>query len=454
MPRLNSRAFEILNAEIQRCSTNDIAGQVQQGIALKRLEKLRLQQGLPVTVVDLQETLSDLYPDFSQTVLQAAVRANRPPSRVWQRIKFATIAVAGIAGSLWVLNLPYPMIRIPVSRVAPILLLPSFMDMDYHYRQTIALVEQSDQLVNQATSAADFQLGAEKVHAAQKHLNALPVWFLGYYPQTYCRWFQCSWRFTLDEFQQARKQIARMEAKLFQETQAQTQLTQAEQDLGNAKQQYQEAPNPAEQSAAIAQWQQAIDTLGQISTQTLAGQIAQTKLAVYQRDFQKVVGFTIGNARSGNLMQAARASAEVAGELAQGPARSTTEWEEVQKHWSNAILQLEQIDVKDPDYARSRQLKATYEKNLSLARIRQQTEQESVQAYEQAQQLKERLLATVGAAKGEGIDASQLISQLQTIADTLKQVKPGTTVYPEAQELLGFAEKRLRQYEKGAGSRG
>jgi hypothetical protein len=56
--------------------------------------------------------------------------------------------------------------------------------------------------------------------------------------------FQCSWRFTLDEFQGARKEVARMDAKLFQEKNAQTQLNQADQLLGSAKQQYQEAPMP------------------------------------------------------------------------------------------------------------------------------------------------------------------------------------------------------------------
>ena len=57
--------------------------------------------------------------------------------------------------------------------------------MDRDYRQAIALVEQADQLVNQATSLADINLGQEKVNQAQKHLDALPVWFLGYEPQMF-----------------------------------------------------------------------------------------------------------------------------------------------------------------------------------------------------------------------------------------------------------------------------
>ncbi len=92
--------------------------------------------------------------------------------------------------------------------------------MDYHYRQAIAKVEQADQLVNSATSPADLTLGEVKVIEAQKHLDNLPVWFLGYWPQ-YTFWF--GWQFTLDEFKSARANVGRMVAKVFQEKNAQTQ---------------------------------------------------------------------------------------------------------------------------------------------------------------------------------------------------------------------------------------
>ncbi len=97
--------------------------------------------------------------------------------------------LGGLAGLIWLLNLPYPMIRRPVAKTAPILLLPSYLSMDSNYRQAIAKVEQSDQLVNQATSLADLKLGQEKVIQAQKHLDALPVWFLGYEPRMYQTFF-------------------------------------------------------------------------------------------------------------------------------------------------------------------------------------------------------------------------------------------------------------------------
>ncbi|WP_206600985.1 hypothetical protein, partial [Brachyspira hyodysenteriae] len=140
-----------------------------------------------------------------------------------------------------------PMIRWPVARTAPILLLPSYISMDYHYRHAIARVEQADQLINQATSPGDLTLGEVKVKEAQQHLDALPVWFLGYWPQ-YTFWL--GWQFTLDEFETARASVGRMEAKVFQEKNAVEKLNQAEQALNTAKQHYQQAQTVADRETA------------------------------------------------------------------------------------------------------------------------------------------------------------------------------------------------------------
>ncbi len=179
------------------------------------------------------------------------------------------------------------MIRLPVAKTAPILLLPSFISMDHHYRGAIAAVEQADQLINKATANTDIERGGEKVAEAQQHLDSLPVWFLGYYPQMYCGFVGCGWRFTLDEFQTARTQVARMDAKVFQEKNAFKLLTQAENALNAAKLQYQRSKNAQEQQSAIASWQSAIDQLEQIPRETAySGQSAQNKLKAYKRDFE------------------------------------------------------------------------------------------------------------------------------------------------------------------------
>jgi hypothetical protein len=439
MSRLNQRAFEILQAEIQRSGTNDLAGKVQQEIALRRLEKLAAASGLPADEAELREMLIDLFPNFNPQVLKAAARANRAAVRRSPKFTLLAgvlLAATGMAGVIWLLNLPNPYLRRTVAQIAPELLTPSFMSMDYNYRQAIALVEQSDQLVNQATSAADLELGTTRVKAAQKHLDALPVWFLGYYPQRYCSWFQCGWQFTFDEFEQARKAIARMDARLFQEKNAQTQLNQAEQALGNAKQQYQEAPNPVEQQAAIAQWQQAIDTLHQIPAATLAGRMTQPKLTAAERDFQQVVGFTAGNARSGNLIQAAAGFAKYAeAATAQSKTHSVAEWEKIQQHWQDAIDRLQKIDEKDADYNKAQALLAQYQDRFRSAEVSLKQEQTAVESYEAAQRLIEQW------------QHNRSISQIQPIIHQLNKVKPGTTVYQDAQELMGYA-KRYQQRQQ------
>lgn len=441
---LSQAAFDILKAEIQRRCANDPVGKVQQEIAVKRLVKLQARNGKPLTYSELRETLDDLFPDFDEQVLKRAAKANCPPTSmpVWNRLKFAAIAVAGITGGVWFLNLPYPMIRYPVARTAPFILLPSFMSMDHNYRQAIASTEQADQLVNRATSPADFELGDTKVKAAQKNLDALPVWFLGYYPSAYCGWFGCSWRFTLDEFQQARKDVARMEARLFQERNALATVAKAEQTIAMAKVDYEEQTGTAEKQTALDQWQQAMDELKTISPQTLGGRTAQTKLQAFERDFQQVVGFTASNTRSGDIIQSSKLAAETAQKLSGKSAQPVAEWQEAVKAWETTIAQLNVIKQGDADYLPAQKLLQTYNRNLINARIRLKQEQDSVQAYEQAQQMTQTLVASV--PTGAKVMTNDQVARLQAIVAELKKVKPGTTVYTDAQAMLKNAQTRLR----------
>ncbi len=434
MVRLNDRAFEILAREIHRCTGTDPLRQAQQEIVLKRLERWRSQTGSPVGVEQLREAIVDMIPDINPDSLQAAARANRTSSR-WGVIKAGTLFLIGSAGILYIVNLPISLIRRPVSQYAPILLLPSYISMDHHYRRAIALVEQADQLVNKATSADDLELGAVKVAEATKHLDQLPVWFLepGYRHQFW--WYG---RYTIDEFRQARATVGRMEATLFQEKNAQTQLNEGEQELTIAKQTYQQAAEPTQKTAALAQWQSALDKLEQIPGATLAGQQIERRLTAYKRDFAQVTGVAQGSARSGNLVQAAKAFALNAAQAAQNPPHSAAEWQEIAKLWQQAIDRLETITVDDAGYADAQTLLATYQSNLSLTRIQLQTEQASVEALEEAQQLTQAL---VGSASGS--DRDRLISQLQAITIQLRKVKPNTTAYIEAQQLLVNAEQKL-----------
>lgn len=505
MRRLNHRAFDILCQELDNCSTNDALSRAEKQIALKRLEKLRSQDGSPASYEELREAVVDVLPHFSEKALKEAAKANQPPGLLSQ-LKWATILLAGSAGVVWVTNLPYPMIRLPVARTAPLLLLPSYMSMNHHYRQAIAQVEQADQLVNHATSSADFDFGAQKVKSAQKHLDALPVWFLDYWPR-YTLWL--GWRFTLDEFKSARAKVGRMEAQLFQEKNAQAKLTQADQLLNTAKQQYQQAKETADKQKASASWQAALDQLAQIPPETLAGKEAQTKLKAYQRDFEKVGG--------SNLIAAAQEFALQAEKAGQNP---ELEWQQIEALWQEAINRLKQVSLQDVGYSEAQKLLAQYQAKSSIAQSKRQVPdstrsdkliaaakefafaaakagqnpphtttqwQQVAKLWEQSITLlqkiqledagyveAQKLLAAYQANSGiiqtrlkmeqEAVETLQSVKQdiqrfnaspptdknqwnskLQGMINQLETVKTGTTPYQEAQQLRKFAQNKLQQ---------
>ncbi len=438
MIRLNHRAFEILCAEVQKCSSADLAGQVQRDIVLKRLKKLRSSSGEPATLEELRDTVRDVFPNFSEKALKSAAKANRPPGAL-SKIKWATGILVGAAGVLWVVNLPYPMIRWPIAQTAPILLLPSYISMDSHYRRAIARVEQADQLINHATSPTDLTLGESKVREAQENLDALPVWFLGYWPQ-YTFWF--GWQFILDEFRSARASVGRMEAKLFQEKNAQTQLNQAQQALSAAKQQYQQGQTATDRETALASWQAALNQLEQVPQVTLAGQTAQTQRSGLKRDFEQVARLAAGGTHTGTLIEAAQQFALTAAQAAQNPPHTASEWSEIVGLWEQAINQLKQVPVEDPGYVEAQKFRAQYQRNLGIVRTRLQAEEASVEALKQAKDRIESLLTSFP-TDATPLNRNQLNGQLQGIINQLSTVQPETTAYSEAQELLKSAQNKL-----------
>lgn len=374
---------------------------------------------------------------------QNSVKVNRPnPLQKLTLIAMGVVALGGLAGLVWLVNLPYPMIRRPVAKTAPILLLPSYISMDRNYREAIAHVEQADQLVNLATSEADISLGEEKVQIAQSNLDALPVWFLGYEPVMYCNMFSCSWRFTFDEFQAARAQIGRMEAKVFQEKNAITQLKDAENTITLAKQDYQQATNPIQQQQAVGIWQGGIDQLSQLPSTTFAGKAGQVKLQAYSRDFQQVAGVVAGGSRTNTLIGAAKQYGLTAAQVTQNPPHSAAKWQQSANLWQDAIERLEQVPLEDTGYLQAQSLLAEYKKNLGEIQIRQQMEEESVESLETAQKEIQDLQANANTWERD-----RVMSEIEGIINSLEKVQPGTTSYTKAQELLTFAKNKRNQLE-------
>jgi hypothetical protein len=364
---------------------------------------------------------------------------------VLSKIIWAAILLGVPVGVLWVANLPYSVIRRPVAQKAPILLLPSYMDMDSNYRQAIASVEQAQQLIENPTSAADLNLGEQKVKEAQKHLDALPIGILNDWPEYRYWWYDS--RFSIYGFNSARTKIGQLEAKVFQEKNAQTLLTDSEQALLKAKQQYQQASTPADKQVAVASWRSAIDQLKQIPSVTLAGKTAQAKLENYQRDFKEVVGLAAGNERISTLIEAARQFSWQAAKAGQNPPHPVAEWQQVEKLWQQAINRLEQVPKEDlAGYAEAQRLLAQYNTNLGQVQIRRQAEQDSTSALQRAQSQIETLLAYTP-TDAQSLDRNRTISQIQGIINELEKVQNGTTSYLKAQELLLSANNKLKQLQ-------
>ncbi|BAY25077.1 hypothetical protein NIES2100_48770 [Calothrix sp. NIES-2100] len=497
MYRLNKRALQILLGEVQKCSGKDQVSKIEQEIVIKRLEQLCLEKGSPAKLDELRDSVIDIYPQFSEKVLKQAAKANKPPG-IFSKIKWATILLGGSAGMLWVINLPYPMIRWPVAKTVPILLLPSYINMDHHYREAIKNLEQADQLINQATSPADIEQGSQKAKEAQKNLDNLPVWFLGYYPQAYCNFFGCTWKFTVDEFETARQRVARIEAVAFQDKNALTPLVKGEQLLNVARQQYEQAISIKDKELAIASWQAAIDQLEQIPDSTFAGETAQAKLKAYQRDFDNarigtfiaaaqefdleaekiqatqpkaaselweqaikrlnqiptenpryleaqrlLAGYqvklkTVVDPRSDTYIEAAKQFAIAAAKASQNPPHPVVKWEQIEKLWRKSIDQLENIRVEEPGYVAAQKLLAEYQTNLGIIETRRKAESEAQASLEAANEQIQSLIASPPA------DPQQLKGKIQGVINRLKTIKAGTTAYAEAQKLLISAQKRLR----------
>ena len=395
------------------------------------------------------KTLAELEQEMEAQTQVATYRykpGGKAKSGIGSKIIWTAILIGVPVGVVWVANLPYPVIRRPVAQNAPILLLPSYMSMDSHYRQAIAAVEQAEQLIEKATSPADLELGEVKVKQAQQHLDTLPIWLLNDW-SGYNYWWYDS-RFSVYGVNAARTKAGQLEAKVFQEKNAQTLLTDSEQVLNRAKQQYQQALTITDKQAAIAAWRSALNQLEQVPSQTLAGKTAHNQLDTDKQEFQEVVGLAAGNQRISVLIAAARQFSEQAAKAGQNPPHTVTEWQQVENLWQQAINRLKEVPSQDlAGYAEAQKSLAIYEANLGQIKIRRQAEQDSVYALEMAQQQSQSLLASIP-ADPKFFDRNRVVSQLQSIINQLEKVQNGTTAYLKAQELLLSAKNKLQQLQR------
>ncbi len=357
----------------------------------------------------------------------------------WGTLKVSLILLTGVTAILYVANLPYPIIRRPVARHASFLLLPSFVNMERNYRQVTDLVQQSDQLINRATTPEDLTLGEQKLKAAAQSLDALPIQIADYDNSV---WY--GGRVTYDQFQGTREQVARMQAKLVQEQQALKLLQQGEQTLNSARQQAQQAATPADRATAFTAWRSALASLGQVAEGTLARRILAPKLPIYQQELDQAGGSLVTGGRSQALIQAAQEFANSAARLSQNPPHPADQWAQAADLWQQASQRLQQIADSDPAYPEAQKLLVEYQVNLGTIRRRQAAEQAAVQALQQTQQAIQQLVAET-----PNLNRSQVISRLQSILTQLKTIQPGTTAYAEAQKLTQDGQRKLKALQAG-----
>ncbi|MBD2158838.1 hypothetical protein [Leptolyngbya sp. FACHB-16] len=325
----------------------------------------------------------------------------------------------------------------------PILLLPSYMHVDRDFRDAIALTEQSKQLIDNATSFADIQMGAQKVTEAQAKLDALPLDLVSYWPNRYYYWYD--WRFSPVAFNGARAEVGRLQAKVFQEQNAHTVLTDVEQALNKAKQNYQAAPDLVSKQAAITAWRVALNQMEIVPAQTLAGDIARQKLEPEKDEFQAIVGESATSRETAVLIESARSFAWEAAKRAQNPPHSVEEWAAIEQLWEKAIYLLSQVSATtDPTgFAEAQKLMATYQSNRLDISIRKQAESEAIDSLKRTQQEIQSLLAQLNY-----MNANQVAARLQGILTELNSIKPGTTAYKEAEILRLQTNNKLQEISR------
>lgn len=359
-----------------------------------------------------------------------------------QRLIWIGVLVGIPVGIIYVANLPYPAIRQPVAKAAPLLLLPSNMAIDANFKLGQATIEEVRQLIESPTSAADLDRGELKLKEGKTALDAIPAWYIADwadYSRGYNYGWGYDWRFTPAGLQAARIKAGQLEAKVFQEKNAQIALTDAEKEITMAKAVFQQAAKPVDKKVAIQNWQAGIDRLNQIPSQTMAGRKAQQLASNSTRDLKELAGLSGGNEKVSVLVGSAEEFAKKAAETGRNPPHSSARWIEIASMWQEGIQRLENIHSTDlQGYSEAQRRLSEYKSSLSEVRVRLKNEQESVQFFDSANQ---KLVALF---ESKNLERGQATSRFMAINIDLEKVKSGTTVYLPAQTVKLEVQNRLK----------
>ncbi|MEO1402134.1 MAG: hypothetical protein AAFV72_12945 [Cyanobacteria bacterium J06635_1] len=441
MSRLSGRSFLMIDHALDYLCSGKRSAQKKRQAVLKRLGELHHQSGPPLTYDELSSAILKVFPEFDEQVLRRAAQLNRPNllAKLAQHGLGAVIGVGAIALSLWAVNLPHPFIRQPLSKAAPILLMPSFRQMDYHYRQAAAHRAQAAKLIQEATHVNDIAKISNQTAQAQTHLAHIPDWVLDQYPQHYCSLFHCNWQFSQTEFDAAQTQLKQLQTQLKQEKIALSQWQTATLSVETAQHRYEVMQTSNDKLAALTDLKASLEKLSTIPKNTLAGKIAQAELATFQQNYSGLTGQGSPANQPHPALQVAKQYAAQAAKVADNPPLTVDTWENAATLWQTAITQLEQVPDQSPSAVDAKTLRVNYLNNLQQIQAKQTLEQTATQTLGQVRDQAQRLIE-----KSNTPPTPALLTELKTVMGQLQAVPPGTTAYTEAQQMLAQIEQQFR----------
>jgi hypothetical protein len=336
-----------------------------------------------------------------------------------------------------------------VAKAAPLLLLPSNMAIEANFKKAQATVEEARQLIEAPTSPADLDRGELKLRDGKGALDSIPVWYIADWADYSRGYWGYGWEFSPAGLQAARIKAGQLEARVFQEKNAQIALSDAEKDTNMAKAQFQQAASQIDKKMAVQNWQGAIDRLNQIPSQTMAGRKAQQLIITSTRDLKAVAGLSVGNEKVLAQLGGAEALAKKAAETGRNSPHTSDRWSEIAGMWQQAIQSLEKIPVEDlQGYTEAQTRLAEYRNSLSEVKVRLKNEQEAVLALDRANQKLTALWASLP-KDGKDLNRNQAIGNFMAINNELDKIKSGTTPYLKAQELKVQVDQQLRLLQQG-----
>lgn len=365
----------------------------------------------------------------------------KPPLPWGRWLQIAGISISLPVSLLAIANLPLAAIRRPIAKTAPILLIPTYFAIDRDFKTAIAAAQTAQNQLDEIATPDDLETLRQNFVTARDRLDQLPQDFLQAFPECDFSLYRCD--YSPIQYQQARSQLQNIETALAQERKAQLALTNAEQNLKTGKWDYLQAYTQTDRSAAIASWQVALDQIAQVPPQTLAGEIAQDKLATYEQEFQQTVGQNLSPENQGKraiaLIESARQFAWQAALASQNPPHTVSQWQHVENLWEQAIRTLGRVSSLNLDrYNQAQRLLAQYNAYQGQIRIRKEAEQNAIATLETAQNQVENYLAA-------SPSPPQAQAQLQSILHELDKIPPGTTPHSQAQEMRQWVQVQLQQ---------